>query len=163
MARRILLVLNPDDDGATATREAAALARASGARLRLMYVQPVPQARVDRYDRTVADVDQEMARLGAAALARLQGWTASVRDVAIDKVIRFGRVGREIAIEASVFRADLVALARPRRRSVRRRLHAWYLERIALENAVPLALLPLPIAGDGRDAAEAPAMARVAR
>jgi nucleotide-binding universal stress UspA family protein len=163
MARRILLVLSPNDDGLSATRDVAALARATGGKVRVMYVHPVPQPRVDRYDHMVADVDQEMARVTTVALARLQAWTAGVRDVAIEAVIRFGRLGREVAIEAGVFRADLVALARPERRSLRHRLRAWYLERIALENAVPLGLVPMSSAALGRDAAEASVVARFAR
>jgi len=154
MAKRVLLVLTTNDDGASATRDVAGVARAAGGTVRVMYVHPLPRPRVDRYGRLVADVDREMARLTTRTLTRLEASTADVRDVPIERVVRFGRLGRELAIEAAVFRADLVALAAPPRPSLRHRLQAWYLERIALGSAVRLVVLPMPVARGERGAAE---------
>jgi nucleotide-binding universal stress UspA family protein len=159
MAKRVLLVLTTSDDGAKATRDVAGLARPAGGTVRVMCVHPLPRPRVDRYDRIVADADREMARLTTRTLARLEASAADVRDVPIERVVRFGRLGRELAIEAAVFRADLVALVAPPRPSLRHRLQAWYLERIALGNAVPLVVLPMPVARGGRGAAEPTAVA----
>ena len=68
MAKRVLLVLTTNDDGGSATRDAAGVARAAGGTVRVMCVHPLPRPRVDRYDRTVADVDLEMARLQKNAI-----------------------------------------------------------------------------------------------
>ena len=77
MAKRVLLVLTTNDDGASATRDVAGVARAAGGTVRVMYVHPLPRPRVDRYGRIVADVDREMARLTTRALTRLEASTAA--------------------------------------------------------------------------------------
>jgi hypothetical protein len=69
MAKRILMVITPRMAGdlRSAALSAAALARKSRGLLRIITVRPIPAARVDRYDRIIADENREMARLAAAA------------------------------------------------------------------------------------------------
>lgn len=94
MAKRILLVVR---EGAHAARQSAALAagrlaRESGGAVRMMYVSPLPPARMDRHDRMVANIDQEMMRItgeGQDCLARL---AAEITDVPVERVVRFGRL-----------------------------------------------------------------------
>lgn len=84
MAKRILLVVR---EGAHAARVSAAvsagrLARESGGAVRMMYVSPLPPARMDRHDRMVANIDQEMMRIdgeGEDCLARLAAEIADAR------------------------------------------------------------------------------------
>jgi hypothetical protein len=55
------------------------VARAAEAEVRLGYVRDLPRPRVDRYDRTVADTDAEMARITSVA-TRALGAAARVFD-----------------------------------------------------------------------------------
>jgi hypothetical protein len=105
---------------------------------------------VDRHDRVVADADREMARMTAAALHRLRGLADALEGLDVELVVRFGRLSREVSIEAEVFGAHLVVLAAPARPRLRDHALAWYLGRVALPPGVPLGLLPtLPPAGRG--------------
>jgi nucleotide-binding universal stress UspA family protein len=144
-AKRILVPITPGAfaDYALAATSAARIARKTGGILRLAYLAPLPPPRVDRHDRVVADTDREMARIGAAAQARLDTLAASLEDVPVETVIRFGRPAAELSIEAEAFGADLIVLAAPMRSRVWERVRAWQLRRAALGSKVPLILLPL--------------------
>jgi nucleotide-binding universal stress UspA family protein len=146
MAKRMLVVITRGMRApyAAAARSAARMVRESGGTVRLMYSSPLPPPRVDRHDRVVADTDLEMARIAALASERLTALAAEMDGVPVERVVRFGRLGAELSIEAEVFGADLVALAAPIRLHLGDRFRAWYLERIALASRVPVILLPLP-------------------
>jgi nucleotide-binding universal stress UspA family protein len=160
MAKRILLVVR---EGAHAARQSAALAagrlaRESGGAVRMMYVSPLPPARMDRHDRMVANIDQEMMRItgeGQDCLARL---AAEIPDVPVERVVRFGRLKDEVRIEAEAFAADLVALAAPLSPGPWHRALAWYLGRVALASKTPVVLLPVSTQGPERGSRDAVAM-----
>jgi len=149
MAKRILMVMRGGAraDHAPAARGAAALARKSGGTLRMVYIAPMPPPRVDTHDRIVSDTDREMARISADVGERLAALEREVDDVSVESVIRFGRLGRELSIEAEVFGADLIAIAAKPRPGLRDRLRAWYLARVTLGSRIPLVRLPLLAVG----------------
>ena len=144
-ARRILVPITPGAfaDCALAATTAARIARKTGGVLRLAYLAPLPRPRVDRHDRVVADTDREMARIGAAAQARLDALAASLEGVPVETVIRFGRAAVELSIEAEAFGADLIALAAAMRPRIGERARAWQLRRAARGAKVALVFLPL--------------------
>jgi nucleotide-binding universal stress UspA family protein len=144
MAKRIMMVLTPDTgtDFTRAALDVTRAARQSGGRVRIVYVSPIPPARVDRYDRIVADTDREMERIAAGAGERLRVLASHLEGVPVEQVVRFGRLREEIAIEADAFGADLVALAAPARPAVRQRILQWWLGRLAAPSRVLMILLP---------------------
>jgi len=151
MAKRILVPIMPGApaDYAPAALSAARIARKSGGIVRLAYISPLPAPRVDRHDRVVADTDREMARITAGALGSLAALASEMDGVPVEMVVRFGRLGAELAIEAEVFEPDLVALAVPPGSRLRNRVRAWQLRRAALASKVPVILLPRPSAAEG--------------
>jgi len=149
MAKRILMVMRGGAraEHALAARGAAALARKSGGTIRMVYIAPIPAPRVDTHDRIVSDTDREMARISADVGERLARLARELDDVPVESTIRFGRLGRELSIEAEVFGADLIAISAKPRPGLRDRIGAWYLGRVALGSRIPLVLLPLPAVG----------------
>ena len=153
MAKRILVPITPGApaDDAPVALSAARIARKSGGMVRLAYISPLPPPRMDRQDRVVADTDREMVRITAAALERLAALASEMDGVPVEVVVRFGRLHAELAIEAEVFDADLVALAAPTESRFVDRVRAWQLQRAALASKAPVVLLPLPSAdGEAR-------------
>ena len=86
----------------------AAAARASGATVRLLHVEPVPENRVNKEGHVVAYADQEMARLEAEGLDYLRMVETQFQGAGVECVVRFGDPVREILREADTFggRAD---------------------------------------------------------
>jgi nucleotide-binding universal stress UspA family protein len=151
MAKRILVPIVPDvtADYTLAAISAARIARKTGGMVRLACLMPLPPPRVDDHDRVVSDTDREMDRLTAQAEMRLRAMTAEMEGVPVETVIRFGRPRVELLREVEVFEPDLVALATPLASGAGSRLRAWLLRRAAIASPVPVALLPLPMAGAG--------------
>ena len=118
-----------------------AVARASGAPVRLAYCAPIPPPRVDRHDRVVVNTDTEMARVAARMRDTL---TAAVRrfdDVRADVVVRFGEPREEIVTEAEVFDATMLAFVAPQSdglvaRLRARRVRRWAARRSHLQSLV---------------------------
>ena len=160
MAKRILLVVRDRERAAltSAVLAAGRLARDTGGALRLMYASPLPPARVDRYDRVVADTDREMARITDVATACLDRLAAELPDLPVERVVRFGRLSEEVHTEAEAFGADLVALAAPLRPQLAHRALIWYLERVTLGSAMPVILLPMTARSAARQSRDAIAM-----
>jgi len=148
MAKRVLMVITPAPAGdlVSAARSAAAVARESGGVVRMAWMQPLPAPRVDRYDRIVADLDRGMARLTAAALDEMAALAWEFTGVAVERVVRFGRLAAELLIEAHAWRPDLIGLAAPERPGPRHRFRAWHLARAV---SIPVVLLPIDRADAG--------------
>jgi hypothetical protein len=148
-AKRILVPIVPDiaADYTAAAMSAARIARKTGGIVRLAYLAPLPPPRVDRHDRVVADTDREMSRIGAGAHDRLDALVTDMDGVEVETVVRFGRPGRELSIEAAAFEADLITLATPLRFRRWEGVRAWRIRRAAIGSRVPLLLLPLPAGG----------------
>ena len=148
MAKRILMVITPRMAGdlRSGALSAAAVARESGGRVRMATIRPIPPARVDRYHRIIADEDREMARLAAGAEEQMAALHLELSDIPVERVVRFGRLSRELRIEAQVFGPDLIGLAAPGRPRLAHQLRAWYLGR-----TLPVPVVLLPSGPDGAD------------
>ena len=149
MAKRVLMAITPPMTGDLrgAARSAAAIARRSGGTARMVTVRPIPPPRVDHHDRVIADEDREMARLADAAEERMAALRWEFGEVEVQRVVRFGRPGAALAIEAAAWDADLIGLAAPTRPGLRHQIRAWYL---GLTIPVPVVLLPVSRDADGR-------------
>lgn len=110
MAKRILVPLDeavqPDDVVAAV----GALARSTGASVRLLHVAAVPQSLSDDYGRVLVYADQESARLEAEAIDYLKAVSIGLEDVAVEYGVRYGDPVEEILAEAEAWNADLIAM-----------------------------------------------------
>ncbi len=141
MAKRILTPIDARGRSEPIVPLVAALARGAGATVRLLRVAPIPDRVVGPYGRTIAYLDQEMARLTAEGLDELARIEVELDGVPVERVVRFGDPAAEILLEAEAFDADLIALAASRRGRVRRALSPGVAERVAREAPVPTLLL----------------------
>jgi nucleotide-binding universal stress UspA family protein len=137
MAKRILAPIDPRDPGGQIVQVLGALARDSGATLRLLRVMPVPERVVDPHGWTVAYADQEMERLTAVGRDDLQRLEDELGDITVESVVRFGKPVEEILLEAEAFDADLIALSGAARGRLRR-----FFARGVADGVVDRALVP---------------------
>ncbi|HEV8640215.1 MAG TPA: universal stress protein [Methylomirabilota bacterium] len=141
MAKRILVPLDGEGAAEALVPLVGALARGVGSSVRLLRVFPVPETVVGAHGRTVAYVDQEMARLTAEGLDDLRRLEAQLHGVPVESVVRFGDPVEETLVEAEAFGADLLALATANRGRLRRLLAPGAAERIARKAPLPVLLL----------------------
>jgi nucleotide-binding universal stress UspA family protein len=90
---------------------ARTLARAGGARVRLLRVMPITGPVRDMDDRIVAYADQESARDEQAARWYLRGLRRALADVQVEEVVRFGDPAVEILCEAAQPDVAVIAMA----------------------------------------------------
>ena len=140
MIKRILVPLDGRESSEAVLPVVNALAR-EGAAVRLLRVFPVPERIVVANGRTIAYVDQEMARLTGAGMAELRPLEARLSEVPVEKVVRFGDAASEILLEAEAFGADLVVLSAKARGWIRRALTSGVAERVARQSAIPTLVL----------------------
>jgi nucleotide-binding universal stress UspA family protein len=140
MIKRILVPLDGHESSEAVLPVVNALAR-DGAAVRLLRVFPVPERIVGPGNRTIAYVDQEMARLTAAGEAELRPVEAGLPEGVVDKVVRFGEPAPEIALEAEAFGADLVVMSGDAPGWVRQTLSRDVADRVARRTPVPTLVL----------------------
>ena len=141
MSKRILVPLDGHESGEAITPIVAALASESGGSVRLLRVAPVPELVLGPYGRTIAYVDQEMARVTAHGLRDLTHIEAQLGGVPVESVVRFGDPAEEILLEAEAFDADLIALTRSRRSRLRTVLSTGVAERVMRKTPIPTLVL----------------------
>jgi nucleotide-binding universal stress UspA family protein len=137
MAKRILVPIDTREAHEAIVPVVAALARDSGATVRLLRVFPVPERLVGDHGRTVAYVDQEMTRLTQVGQQELERAEHALAGVPVERVVRFGDPAGEIVAEAEAFGADLVALGADRQGYLRTVLAPGVAHRVAFRAAVP--------------------------
>ena len=113
MAKRILVALDRTPESEAVLPIVADIARSAGSTVRLLNVQPVPEAVVAEYGRVVAYQDQEMERVEASGELYLEGAEATLHGVPAERVVRFGKPAEEILTEADAWDADLIVMATP--------------------------------------------------
>jgi len=101
----------------------------------------VPERIVGTNGRTVAYVDQEMARLTGKGLEELARIETALPGVPVERIVRFGDPEEEILVEAEAFGADLIALTTPRRGRLQRVLAPDVAERVADKAGIPAVVL----------------------
>jgi len=143
-AKRILVPLDGTERSEAIVPMAAAVARDSGGSVRLLRVYPIPEHVVSEYGRTVAYVDQEMARLTAEGKEDLERSEARMPDVPVESVVRFGDVTEEILLEAEAFDADAIALSAPVRGRLSSLLAPTVADRVTRAADVPTLVLKTP-------------------
>ena len=141
MTKRILAPISAEERSEAVVPLVAALARETGATVRLLRVFPVPERIVGDHGRTVAYVDQEMARLTSEGLDELARVETSLPGVPVERVVRFGDPEEEILVEAEVFGADLIALTANKRNRLLTAIVPDVAERVAGKSAVPAVVL----------------------
>src|SRR5438067_8169890 len=90
MTKRILAPIDARERSEAIVPVVAALARDSGATVRLLRVYPVPEREVRDTGQTIAYADQVMAGLTAAGEDALQHVEAQLNGVPVERVVRFG-------------------------------------------------------------------------
>lgn len=141
MAKRILVPLDGRESSEAIVPVVASLALASGGNVRLLRVAPVPERVVGPYGRTVAYVDQEMARLTAEGLRDLAHIQAQFPGVPVETVVRFGNPVEEILLEADASAADLIAMTTARRNRLRAAFSPRVAERVMRKAPIPALVL----------------------
>jgi nucleotide-binding universal stress UspA family protein len=141
MTKRILAPMDGREPSEGIVPIVAALARDTGATVRLLRVVPVPDRVVTEYGRTVAYVDQEMARLTQEGLEDLARVETHLHGVPVERVVRFGEPEEEILLEAEAFGADLIALTVAKHGRLRTALSPDLATRIAGKAPVPALVL----------------------
>ncbi len=135
--KRILLPLSGQEAHEAVVPLVSALARHTGATLRLLRVYPVPDVIMQSPDlvgaraRVVAYADQQMDSLTAEGRRYLETVEAQLDGVPTERVVRFGDPTREILTEADAFDADLIALATTTRSRLRSAFVPSVAERVA--------------------------------
>jgi nucleotide-binding universal stress UspA family protein len=141
MAKRILVPLDGHEAGEAITPIVAALASESGASVRLLHVARIPELVVGPYGRTVAYVDQQMARVTEDTLRDLTHIEAQFVGVPVESTVRFGDPVEEILLEAEAFDADLIALATSRRSRLSTVFATGVAEQVVRKASIPALVL----------------------
>lgn len=141
MAKRILVPVDGGETSETIVPLLGAIARDSGASVRLLRVSPVPEVVVGVQGRTIAYADQEMARVTGEGEEDLHRVEALLEGVPVERIVRFGDPVSEILLEAEAFDADLIALAAGRHGRVRTALKPGVAERVVARARVPVLVL----------------------
>jgi len=113
VTKRILVPLDRSAASEAALPIVADIARSAGSTVRLLNVQPVPEAVVAEYGRVVAYQDQEMERLQASGEMYLESAEAALHGVPAERTVRFGKPAEEILLEADAWDADLIVMTGP--------------------------------------------------
>jgi nucleotide-binding universal stress UspA family protein len=141
MPKHILVPVDGRESSEAIVPLVAALASQNGASVRLLRVAPVPELVVGPYGRTIAYVDQEMARVTAAGLSDLARLEAQFVHAPVESRVRFGDPVEEILLEAEAFDADLIALATSRQGWLRSVLSAGVAKRVMGKTSIPALVL----------------------
>ena len=141
MTKRILAPIGAEERSEAIVPLVAALARESGATVRLLRVFPVPERILATNGRTVAYVDQEMARLTDEGLEELARIETALPGVPVERIVRFGDPEEEILVEAEAFGADLIALTTTTRGRTQRFIAPDVADRVAGSATVPTLVL----------------------
>lgn len=141
MSKRILVPIDGHEASEAIAPIVAAMAAESGGRVRLLRVAPIPEMVVAPSGRTVAYVDQEMARITAKEMDDLARIEAQFVRVPVESVVRFGDPREEILLEAEAFEADLIALAAPRRSRLLALFAPGVADQVARQAPIPALVL----------------------
>ena len=140
MAKRILVPIDQAVAADTLISVIGAVARDTGATVRLLHVAPIPTHVVTDH-RVIAYVDQETSRLEAQGLDQLRTFEARLQGVPVDSVVRFGDAADEILAEATAFDADLIAVSTACRSGLTRTLLGSVAEAVFRRAKAPVLLL----------------------
>jgi nucleotide-binding universal stress UspA family protein len=138
----VLVPLDGTAESEVSLRTARGLARARGARIRLLRVMPPAIQVLDSEDHIIAYVDQESARVTNEEENYLRGLHRAIGDVAVEDVVRFGTPAEEILSEAQRRDVAFVVMAAHRPTWVRRLLRRSVTSRVERAAWVPVIRAP---------------------
>jgi len=142
MSKRILVPLVPGADAEAVVPIVGAVARETGATVRLLHVSPVPEPRLGPFGRVVATPEGQMERINEQVTDDLRSTVeTALRDVAVETAVRFGDPLEEILVEADAFGADLIAVGGPRSGRLERLLKPSTAEQVFERSGVPVLML----------------------
>jgi nucleotide-binding universal stress UspA family protein len=110
-AKRILVPLDEAVQAESMVDAVGALARSTGATVRLLHVAPVADSITDDYGHVLVYADQESARFEANGIDYLREASTGLEDIAPEYAVRFGDPVEQILDEADAWHADLIAMA----------------------------------------------------
>jgi nucleotide-binding universal stress UspA family protein len=139
--KRILVPLDGRERAEAVVPVVAALARDTGAAVRLLRIFPLPSQVMTPQGWMVATVDQEMARLESRALSDFAPAEIELAGLPVETVVRYGDALEEITQEAATFGADLIALTSGRRGRLRAALAPGLAQRLQTRTATPTLVL----------------------
>jgi nucleotide-binding universal stress UspA family protein len=139
--KRILVPLDGREKAEAVVPVVAALARDTGAAVRLLRIFPLPSEVTTSQGWMVASVDQEMARLESRALSDFAPAEIELGGLPVETVVRYGDPVDEIAQEADTFGADLIALTSGRRGRLRTALAPGLAQRLRRRTDTPTLVL----------------------
>ena len=145
-AKRILAPIDGSERSEDIVPLVAALARDTGATVRLLRVYPIPKRVVRDTGETISYADQEMAGLTAAGRDALEHVGARLHDVPVERMVRFGDTVEEIVNEAEAFDADVIVMTESPRTGLRRVLSPGIADRVTARATVPTLVLRIPAA-----------------
>jgi nucleotide-binding universal stress UspA family protein len=122
MAKRILVPLDEAVQAESMVEAVGALARSTGATVRLLHVAPIADVVVDEDGHVLAYSDQETERLEAEALDFLHAASIGLEGLPVECAVRFGDPVAQILEDAEAWNADLIAMATRGRGSIGRAL-----------------------------------------
>ena len=141
MTKRILVPLDGREAAEAIVPVVVALARDTGATVRLLRVFPEPTQVVTPQGWMVASVDQEMARLEGRALSDFATAEMHLTGLPVETVVRYGNPAEEIALEAEAFGADLITLTAGKRGRLRAALAPELAQRVQARTDTPTLVL----------------------
>lgn len=141
MLKRILVPLDGTPTSDAVADLAAAIARGSGAEVRLMHVAPVPANVQNSHGRVIAYANQEMARVEAETHDYLRTIGVKFEGLPVAWAVRFGDPVREILTETEAFDADLIVLGTRCRSRVTQFVLGSVAEEVCRRAQVPVTVL----------------------
>src|SRR5215510_12020903 len=96
MAKRILVPLDKAVQAESMVEAVGALARSTGAAVRLLHVAPRPDSITDDYGHVLVYADQESARLEAEAVDYLHAVSIGLENVPLEFGVRDGDAGTQL-------------------------------------------------------------------
>lgn len=144
MAKRILVPLDEAVQAESMIDAVGALARSTGAAVRVLHVAPIPESVTDDYGRVVVYADQETARLEAEGLDYLHAASMSLDGVSLECAVRYGDPVEEILAEAESWNADLIAMMTRGRGSIERALLGSVAEQVFRKAPMAVTLYRAP-------------------
>jgi CBS domain-containing protein len=117
------------------------LARAEGARIRLVHVASPPGEVRGNDNRLIAYADQETARVESEMLDYLRRAAERLHGVEVDLAVRFGEPAEEIVKDAEATRPAMIAMASHRRSGIERLVKGSVAERVERATSVPVMLV----------------------
>jgi nucleotide-binding universal stress UspA family protein len=140
--RTILVPLDGSPGSTSVLWTVGQLARAQGARVRLLRVESPVSSVYGADGRVLAYADQEYERVAFDDVQTLRQTAGDLAGLDVETAVRFGDPATQIVEEAEETGADLIAMATHRRAGVARLVKGSVAERVERATTVPVVLVP---------------------